>query len=195
VTFTIGGTAFTLTPLQYIVINGDQQSGYSCYSVFYAPGQPGSHGDNFWVLGDSFLYLYYSIFDIGNNQIGFARSISYNWTQSIDPSLFPEPVTTTTATTRRIMTTTRAATTRIMTTMTTQSTTATMKTTQSTTVIMKTTQNTTATMMATKTGTTTIGKSTTGKPETGAANAYSLPSYFHLVVLIIMIFTHHERIF
>ncbi len=176
------------------MIIGDQQSGYDYYSAFYAPGQPGSHGDNFWTLGDSFLYLYYSIFDIGNNQIGFARSISYNWTQSSDPSLFPESATTTTATTRHIMTTmTTQSTTATM--KTTQSTTATMKTTQNTTVIMETTQNTTATMMATETGTTTIGKSTTGKPETGAANAYSLPSYFHLVVLIIMMFTHHVRIF
>jgi hypothetical protein len=90
VTFTIGGTAFTLTPLQYLIINGDRPSDCTCYSVFYPQNVPDATHNDLWVLGDYFLYRYYAIFDITNNQIGFARSISYNYTQSIDSSLFPE---------------------------------------------------------------------------------------------------------
>ncbi len=78
VTFTIGGTAFTLTPSLYLLIYGDDSNGYVCYSVFVPRDQQDSDGNSFWILGDYFLYRYYSIFDIANNQIGFAQSISYN---------------------------------------------------------------------------------------------------------------------
>jgi hypothetical protein len=106
VTFTIGGTAFTLTPLQYLMINEDQSGDYTCYSVFFPQDQQDANGHDIWILGDYFLYRYYSIFDIANNQVGFATSISYNWTQSIDPSLFPESATTKTTQTSTVTTTT-----------------------------------------------------------------------------------------
>jgi hypothetical protein len=113
VTFTIGGTAFTLTPLQYLMINEDRSGYYTCYSVFSPQDQQDANGHDIWILGDYFLYRYYSIFDIANNQVGFATSISYNWTQSIDPSLFPESATTKTTQTSTVttMTTTTMTTT------------------------------------------------------------------------------------
>jgi hypothetical protein len=73
----MGGTDFPLTPLQYLLIYEDESNGYVCYSAFYPLNQQDANGNNFWILGDYFLYRYYSIFDIGNNQIGFAQSISY----------------------------------------------------------------------------------------------------------------------
>ena len=91
----IGGTAFTLTPLQYLVINQDQSGSYTCYTIFYPQDVSDSAGNNIWILGDYFLYRYYSIYDIVNNQIGFARSISYNYVDDIDSSVFPESTTTT----------------------------------------------------------------------------------------------------
>ncbi len=93
VTFTINGTAFALTPLQYLKIQKNGNGTYECYTVFL----PQDAGDDnpLWTLGDYFLYGYYSIFDIANNQVGFATSISYNWTQSIDPSLFRGSAATT----------------------------------------------------------------------------------------------------
>jgi len=95
VTFTIGGTVFTLTPLQYIIIYGNQSVGVECLIAFSPQDQQDSNGNNFWTFGDYFLNRYYSIFDIMNNRIGFATSISYNWAQSVDPSLFLGSATTT----------------------------------------------------------------------------------------------------
>jgi len=77
VTFVIGGTAFALTPSQYLVMYETGPSGYLCYSVFVPKDQQDSYGNTFWILGDYFLFRYYSIFDISNNQVGFAQSISY----------------------------------------------------------------------------------------------------------------------
>ena len=92
-TFLIGGTTFTLTPLQYLIINKDQSDSYTCSSIFYPIDVTDSAGNSLWVLGDYFLYRYYSIYDIVNNQIGFAKSISYDYVENIDSSLFPESST------------------------------------------------------------------------------------------------------
>ncbi|CAF3695347.1 unnamed protein product [Rotaria sp. Silwood1] len=100
VTFTIGDRGFSLTPLQYLLIVRDQLNGYICFSVFVPDNMTDSHGNLFWILGDYFLYRYYSVFDIVNNRVGFATSISYDWIQSVDSSLFP----TTTSTTATITT-------------------------------------------------------------------------------------------
>jgi hypothetical protein len=83
----INGTPFTLTPLQYLVPNVDEQGHYNCDTVFRTVDQYDYNGNKFWTLGDFFLYRYYSIFDIVNNRVGFATSISNNWT-FIDPSMF-----------------------------------------------------------------------------------------------------------
>jgi hypothetical protein len=88
VTFTIGGQVFTLTPLQYLIIVGDGLGSYVCATIFSPSDSPDPNGNPLWTLGDYFLYRVYTIYDIINNQVGFARSISYNWTQSINSSLF-----------------------------------------------------------------------------------------------------------
>ncbi len=81
-TFTIGGQSFTLSLLQYILILNDGQN-YMCYSVFGV-----SPLTNVWILGDYFLSRFYSIYDIGQNKVGFATSISYSYTPSIPPQTF-----------------------------------------------------------------------------------------------------------
>ncbi len=82
VTFTIGGRSFTLSVLQYFYIVNDGQD-FICNSVFGV-----SPLNNVWVLGDYFLSRFYSVYDIGQNRVGFATSISYSYTQSIDPDTF-----------------------------------------------------------------------------------------------------------
>ncbi len=123
-----------------------------------------------WTLGDYFLYRYYSIFDIVNNQIGFATSISYNYTQTVDSSLFPESATTVTT----MMTTTIAGTTTKTTTVAGTTTVTTIITTAADTTII----------------TTAITESTTSKFETGSASVYRLAIYLYLSVLLVMVFTH-----
>ena len=90
VTFTIGAQAFTLTPLQYIMALGDAQTGFGCFSVFVPSNSLSAGSVPFWILGDYFLYRTYTVFDIGQNRVGFAKSIMYNWTPTVSASLFPD---------------------------------------------------------------------------------------------------------
>ncbi|XP_005189517.1 lysosomal aspartic protease [Musca domestica] len=62
---TIGGTVFTLTPDMYIVNVTDDDTTY-CMSAFTYMGT------DFWILGDVFIGPYYTVFDLGNNRVGFA---------------------------------------------------------------------------------------------------------------------------
>jgi hypothetical protein len=82
VTFTIGGQSFTLSVLQYFMILNDSQN-YICYSVFGV-----SPINNLWILGDYFLSRFYSIYNINQNQVGFATSIAYNYASPISPGTF-----------------------------------------------------------------------------------------------------------
>ncbi|XP_038675278.1 pepsin A-like [Scyliorhinus canicula] len=66
VVFTINGIDYPLTPSQYAI-----QYGGSCSSGFEGMYLPGS-GGGLWILGDVFIGAYYSIFDRGNNRMGFA---------------------------------------------------------------------------------------------------------------------------
>ena len=67
VTFTVGGNDFTLTPEQYVLnVQGE------CLSGFMGIALP---KPNMWILGDVFLSTYYSVFDYGNKQVGFAKSV------------------------------------------------------------------------------------------------------------------------
>ena len=91
-TFTISGQAFTLTPLQYILIVNDESNLPLCYTIFAPLNINDSRGNFFWILGNYFLSRFYSIFDIVNNRVGFARSISYDWVGTIDPGLFNNTV-------------------------------------------------------------------------------------------------------
>lgn len=64
VKFVIGGTNFTLEPNDYIVNIDDK-----CVSSFI------TMGTDFWILGDVFIGRYYTVFDVGNNRLGFASAV------------------------------------------------------------------------------------------------------------------------
>ncbi|CAL1688836.1 unnamed protein product [Lasius platythorax] len=63
ISFVLNGETFILTPEDYIL----QDSG-TCSS-----GLQGADSD-LWILGDVFIGSYYTVFDLGNNQVGFAPS-------------------------------------------------------------------------------------------------------------------------
>ncbi|UJR20088.1 hypothetical protein I4U23_023220 [Adineta vaga] len=56
VTFIISGTEFVLTPLQYLIIYKENGNGYVCYSTFVPDDLQDSKNNDFWILGDYFLY-------------------------------------------------------------------------------------------------------------------------------------------
>uniref|UniRef100_A0ACB8F4Q6 Uncharacterized protein n=1 Tax=Sphaerodactylus townsendi TaxID=933632 RepID=A0ACB8F4Q6_9SAUR len=70
ITFVIGGSSFPLSPSAYILENNN---GYCSIGIMptYLPSQ---NGQPLWILGDVFLRSYYSVYDVGNNQVGFAAA-------------------------------------------------------------------------------------------------------------------------
>ncbi|XP_068964402.1 gastricsin-like [Petaurus breviceps papuanus] len=68
-TFNINGVDFSLPPSAYILSLSDSsycEVGIMTMSLTSESGQP------LWILGDVFLRNYYSVFDLGNNRVGFA---------------------------------------------------------------------------------------------------------------------------
>jgi len=66
--FTIAGKPFPLKPTQYI------QKFTEGSSSFCLSGLGVSPNDDLWILGDVFIGPYYTVFDKGQNRVGFAQS-------------------------------------------------------------------------------------------------------------------------
>lgn len=68
ISFTIADTNFTLEGSDYVIEVEAESGEQLCMSAFEDAGTP------FWILGDVFLGKYYTVFDLGNNQVGFAKA-------------------------------------------------------------------------------------------------------------------------
>ncbi|KAF5760506.1 putative phytepsin [Helianthus annuus] len=73
ISFTIGGKEFELSPDQYILKVGEGAS-TRCISGFIALDIPPPRGP-LWILGDTFMRPYHTIFDYGNARVGFAQAV------------------------------------------------------------------------------------------------------------------------
>ena len=62
----INGKTYSLSPDEYIISNGKV-----CLLAIMAINVPAPAGP-LWILGDVFMRKYYTIFDVGNEQVGFA---------------------------------------------------------------------------------------------------------------------------
>ncbi|KAL6744439.1 hypothetical protein Aduo_017374 [Ancylostoma duodenale] len=68
-TLTIGGKDYEIGAANYVVSSGD---GRSCFLAIF--GMPGFGVGPSWILGDPFIREFCNIYDVGNKQIGFAKS-------------------------------------------------------------------------------------------------------------------------
>jgi len=73
VTFVINGNSFELQPTDYVVqVTSDGET--ECLSGFYGMDLPANLGPQY-ILGDVFIATYTAVFDYGNTQVGWAKSV------------------------------------------------------------------------------------------------------------------------
>jgi len=70
---TLGGKDYTLTPQQY-VIEVHQGTQDACLFGMLGIDIPAPRGP-LWILGDTFIRPYYTVFDYQNNRVGFANAV------------------------------------------------------------------------------------------------------------------------
>jgi len=78
ITFVISGNQFTLGGYDY-VLELKQGGKSQCVSGF----QGGDLGNPAYILGDVFISTYTTVFDFGNNQVGFAKSVQSKNSSSV----------------------------------------------------------------------------------------------------------------
>ncbi|XP_070795836.1 gastricsin-like [Pituophis catenifer annectens] len=70
ITFTLNGVYYPLSPSAYTLpYDGDY-----CEIAIMSTYLPSQNGQPLWILGDVFLRAYYSVYDLGNNRVGFAAA-------------------------------------------------------------------------------------------------------------------------
>lgn len=72
VVITINKRAFPLRARDYILAFNNDDGSKMCISAFTDMGD--SFGTPFWIFGDVFIGPYYTVFDYGNKQLGFAHT-------------------------------------------------------------------------------------------------------------------------